>query len=80
MKTVTAIPLHSIKLVDRVKVAIPCAHDILCNEDCLCTAGVFFRFFYSFLCLRHPKDRGVPEPEVFLNYWANKRQASVSTH
>lgn len=41
MKTGTAIYLHSIKLVDRVKVLIPCEKDIFYNEECLCTAGAF---------------------------------------
>lgn len=77
MKTVTAIPLHSIKLLDRVKEAIRYKHYSLRTED---VYVYWCRFFIRFHGLRHPKEMGSIEVEAFLSHLANDRQVSASTH
>ena len=77
MKTVTAIPLHSIKLLDRVKEAIRYKHYSLRTED---VYVYWCRFFIRFHGLRHPKEMGSAEVEAFLSHLANDRQVSASTH
>lgn len=77
MKTVTAIPLHSIKLLDRVKEAIRYKHYSMRTEE---VYVYWVRFFIRFHQLRHPNEMGAPEVEAFLSHLANERQVAASTH
>ena len=77
MKTVTEIPFHSIKLLDRVKEAIRYKHYSLRTEE---VYVYWIRFYIRYHDRRHPKDMGAPEVEMFLTYLANERKAFASTH
>lgn len=77
MKPVTAITLHSTKLLDRVKEAIRYKHYSLRTED---VYVYWIRFFIRFHGVRHPQEMGAPEVEAFLSYLANERKVAASTH
>ena len=77
MKTVTTAPLHSIKLLDRVKEAIRYRHYSSSTEQ---VYVYWCRSYIRFHQLRHPKDMGAAEVQAFLTYLANDKAVSVSTH
>jgi site-specific recombinase XerD len=77
MKTDTAIPLHSTKLLDRVKEAIRYKHYSASTEQ---VYVYWCRSYIRFHQLRHPKDMGAVEVAAFLSYLANEKGVSASTH
>jgi integron integrase len=77
MKTDTAIPLHSTKLLDRVKEAIRYKHYSASTEQ---VYVYWCRSYIRFHQLRHPKDMGAVEVAAFLSYLANEKAVSASTH
>ncbi|MBC3831508.1 phage integrase N-terminal SAM-like domain-containing protein [Undibacterium amnicola] len=63
MKTDTAIPLHSTKLLDRVKEAIWYKHYSASTEQ---VYVYWCRSYIRFHQLRHPKDMGAVEAAAFF--------------
>lgn len=77
IKIDTATPLHSTKLLDRVKEAIRYKHYSASTEQ----AYVYWcRSYIRVRQLRHPKDMGSVEVTASLSYLANEKTASTSTY
>lgn len=77
MKDVKRPPLHSVRLLDRLRERIRYCHYSLRTEK----AYVFWvRRYIRFHGLRHPKEMGASEIKAFLTDLATTRQVAPSTH
>ncbi len=75
-KTSTPV-FKSTRLLDQLREQIRYLHYSLRTEE----AYVYWvKKFIHFSSLRHPRDMGQVEVEVFLTYLATQRKVSVSTH
>ena len=70
-------PLHSIRLLDRLRERIRYLHYSINTEK---TYVYWVRFFIRWHKLRHPEEMGKAEVEAFLKWLANDRGVSASTH
>lgn len=77
MKSVTAPPLRSIRLLDQLRERIRYRHYSLSTER---SYTYWVRCFIRFHDLRHPRELGGAEVEAFLAHLANQRAAAASTH
>jgi integron integrase len=70
-------PLRSKRLLNQIRERIRYDHYSIRTEE----AYVFWaRSFIRFNSIRHPLEMGKTEVEAFLNYLANDRKVSASTH
>lgn len=70
-------PLRSARLLDQLRERIRYRHYGLSTER---SYAYWVRYFIRFHGLRHPRELGVTEVELFLSHLANARAASASTH
>jgi hypothetical protein len=68
-------PLQSTRLLDQLRERLQYFYCSLRTEK---TSLYWARFFIFGHGLRHPRDRGAPEGEIFLSMLANERKVSAS--
>lgn len=69
--------LRATRLLDQLRERLRYRHCSLSTER---SYVYWVRLFVRHSGMRHPKDMGAPEVEAFLQWLANQRGASVSTH